>query len=259
MSSEQDGSGHIHQHRRSDYDLMVDWDVRLARELPFFERLFENAGVRTIVDVGCGTGRHAIAFSQRGFEVTGVDPAEDMLAAARANAASRDVDVRFLEGGFGGLAQLGVGRVDAVTCTGNALPHVDGADGLAAALADFAAVLRPGGALVLHLLNHDRLLELRPRFLPVKVRDVPGGTAVYLRLLEFEPPEAPVRIWIEFMTATKDAALALAGDEELGWAATAHRGPHTVITSRALEDGLTAPASWMSPPTGTTRAKPSTP
>lgn len=224
--------------RGGGYDVMVDWDRRLARELPFFERLFEHIGVRTVVDVGCGTGRHAIALAQRGFDVTGVDPSEEMLETAKATAAAMDVKVRFLDGGFGGLAELGVGRSDALICTGNALPHVEGVEGLRAALADFAAVLRPGGALVLHLLNHERLLAQRPRSLPVNVRHVPGGTAVFLRLLEYDPPEAPERIWIEFMTAAKDEVLAEAGDPDLGWSATAHRSAHTALPLAMLERAL---------------------
>ena len=32
-----------------DYDRFVDWEARLAHELPFFERLFQAAGVRRVL------------------------------------------------------------------------------------------------------------------------------------------------------------------------------------------------------------------
>jgi len=221
------------------YDVMVDWDKRLAREIPFLEQVFADTGeVRRVIDVGSGTGRHAVALARLGFEVTGVDPDAEMLDQARANAEASGVDVAFVEGGFGDLAGLGLDMADAVICTGNALPHVGGLAGLGAALRDFAAVLRPGGVLVVHLLNHERLLEARPRSLPPVVRDKAGGTVVFLRLFEYDPPEAPERIWVEFVTDAKDASAAMAGDPDLGWSVTANRSAHTAIPFPVLREAL---------------------
>jgi ubiquinone/menaquinone biosynthesis C-methylase UbiE len=46
------------------------------------------AGER-VLDVGSGTGRFAAALAERGARVWGVDPSEEMLAQARANAGGR--------------------------------------------------------------------------------------------------------------------------------------------------------------------------
>lgn len=52
----------------------------------------EGRPVARIVDVGCGTGRHAAALAEHfGAEVIGVDPSRKMLEVARAKAASRRV------------------------------------------------------------------------------------------------------------------------------------------------------------------------
>ena len=222
------------------YDVMVDWSKRLAREIPFLERVFADVGdVNSVLDVGAGTGQHAIALARDGYRVVGVDPSAEMLEQARANAAAAGADVRFVEGGFGDLARLGLGPADAAICTGNALPHVDGAAGLDAALADFAAVVRPGGVLVLHLLNHARLLAKRPLFLGPVVRELPDDDKlVFLRFFEFDPSEAPERIWLEFVTSARSVAKADAGDPDLGWSITAHRSPHTVMPLPVLRDAL---------------------
>ena len=50
-----------------------------------------------ILDVGCGTVRHAIELAQRGFRVTGVDVSKGMLNEARQNAAQKGVDVEWIE------------------------------------------------------------------------------------------------------------------------------------------------------------------
>ena len=43
----------------------------------------------------------------------------------------------------------------------------------------------PGGALVLHLLNHGRLLDKRPRAIPPVVRDTAEGTKVFVRVIDY--------------------------------------------------------------------------
>jgi len=233
------GAGSSSAARGVGYDVTVDWDRRLARELPFIERIFRETGeVRRIIDVGSGTGRHAIALVERGFEVTGVDPGVEMLERAHANAVAAGVDVRFVEAGFGQLADLGLGEVDAVMCTGNALPHVDGIAGLEAALRDFAAVIRPGGVLILHLLNHERLLAVRPRSLPLVLRESGGDTVAFFRLFDYDPSDAPERIWLEFVTTVKSASEARAGAGDLGWSVTANRSAHTVMPPSVLCEAL---------------------
>jgi ubiquinone/menaquinone biosynthesis C-methylase UbiE len=42
-----------------------------------------------VLDVGCGTGRLAVALAERGARVWGVDPSEEMLAEAKANSGGR--------------------------------------------------------------------------------------------------------------------------------------------------------------------------
>jgi SAM-dependent methyltransferase len=71
------------------YDLLYD-DKDYTAECDLIERLFRTYGdapIRTILDMGCGTGNHAIPLAQRGYEVIGVDRSEDMLAHAQRKAA----------------------------------------------------------------------------------------------------------------------------------------------------------------------------
>jgi len=68
----------------ADYDRFADWPARLAFELPFLERLFQAHGVQSVLDAACGTGRHALALAQRGYQAAGADTSAPMIERARA-------------------------------------------------------------------------------------------------------------------------------------------------------------------------------
>jgi ubiquinone/menaquinone biosynthesis C-methylase UbiE len=79
---------------------------------------------RTILDVGTGTGRAAIALALKGAVVTGVDASEEMLAVARRRAADAHAPVTFDHGDAHGLA-YGDRTFDAVVCL-RVLMHTPG-------------------------------------------------------------------------------------------------------------------------------------
>lgn len=219
----------------SDYDEFVNWDKRLAAEGPFYRELFRHEGVQRVIDVGSGSARHAILFASWGLDVVAVDPDESMLAQARANAEKYAGDIeagggslRIVQGGFGELHKLGLGMADALTCTGNALPHVAGRDGLTETLADFSGVVNPGGVLVLHLLNHERLLDKRPRVVPPKIVDTADATKVFVRVIDY--PAGDEFLDFDFVTLARDHAGA--------WTVASRRSPHTAIPLSLLRSEL---------------------
>lgn len=221
-----------------DYDRFVDWRKRIDRESPFFRREFEAHGVRTVIDVGCGTGMLPIEWAKWGLDTVGVDPDAGMLEKAMLNADAARVEieaaggsVRFARGGFGELAGMGLGRADAVTCTGNALPHINGQEALGPALRDIAAVLRPGGMLVLHLLNHDRLIGAKVRSIPPVVRDMEDGTRVFLRLMDYV--EGGIRF--DFVTLYRPLG---AWEDEAEWETSSRRSLHTALPLQLLRGEL---------------------
>lgn len=73
-------------------------------EVDLLEEIFAGRDVTRILDLGCGTGGHAVELAARGYEVVGVDRSPSMLAIARRKAVSLDAmpvfvcaDVRTLE------------------------------------------------------------------------------------------------------------------------------------------------------------------
>ncbi len=78
-------------------------------------RFLDPVANRTVLDVGTGTGRAAIALARRGAHVIGVDASAEMLAVAARRAREAAAEVTFLSGDAHGLA-FGDRSFDAVVC-----------------------------------------------------------------------------------------------------------------------------------------------
>lgn len=231
-----------------EYDELVNWDARLTREGPFFQKLFDEHGVRSVADVGAGSARHSIMYRSWGLDVWAIDPSNDMLELARENAERLKSDIRVVQGGFGDVASIVGGPVDAITCTGNALPHVRSIEGLREALADFAAALRPGGVLVLHYLNHHRLITQRIRTMSPVFRETSTGDKFFLRLLGYTPDADG--ILFDFVTLVRDVSVreaphtieswpkTLEADPSGGWSIRSRRSLHFAMPPGLISDEL---------------------
>jgi SAM-dependent methyltransferase len=92
FGSEYAGS-YDHLYRDKDYVEECDLIDRLLRT-------YGDGSVRSLLDLGCGTGNHAIPLAERGYTVVGVDRSNAMLQSAEKKAASCHIDgnTRFYEG-----------------------------------------------------------------------------------------------------------------------------------------------------------------
>ena len=61
-------------------------------EVDFLLSLYPLKPGASILDVGCGTGRHSIELAKRGYNVTGLDLSEKMLEVAKANAGDAEIE-----------------------------------------------------------------------------------------------------------------------------------------------------------------------
>jgi ubiquinone/menaquinone biosynthesis C-methylase UbiE len=98
-------------------------------------------GAHTVLDVGCGTGRH-LAILRHGYEVQGVDLNPDLLRIAR----ERCPGIRFHEADMADFELDD--RFDAITCLFSAIAYVKTLDRMRSAVATMAGHLTPGGVLL---------------------------------------------------------------------------------------------------------------
>jgi len=82
------------------------WDI--GHPQPAFLRLAEAGSIRgSVLDVGCGTGEHALLAAGLGLDATGVDLSPRAIEAARGKANDRGLNAQFLVADVLNLAALG--------------------------------------------------------------------------------------------------------------------------------------------------------
>ena len=167
----------------SGYDRQVNWEKRLAAEWPFYRELFREHRVSSILDCACGTGRHAILFAKNGLSVTGIDIDSERIKLAHENAVGAGVDVRFETAAFSELNRLCPSpQFDAVICVGNSLSQLPGLHAVEEAIRSMAAVCRPAGMLVLHVLNYRSLLKKEMVAQPLRVVGGEGHRELFQKI-----------------------------------------------------------------------------
>jgi SAM-dependent methyltransferase len=139
------------------YEVLVNWERRLANEGPFYRRLFDEAGVQRVLDVACGTGHHAELFNSWSLQVEGADASDAMISHCRDRLGESE-KLKWVIRSFQEPCER-PGSFDAVICVGNSLALSPDVETALTAVREMMAALRPGGVCVVHVLNLWRFAE----------------------------------------------------------------------------------------------------
>ena len=139
------------------YDLVSHFDPTLAGDVDFYADLAPPEGL--VLELGCGTGRVALALAERGFSVVGVDLAPAMLkrAEAKRQRIGGDVAARtgFMLGDMAALdLQMGF---DAVIVPFFGFAHLPPNETRARAFQVIARHLKGGGRAAVHVPNAEAM------------------------------------------------------------------------------------------------------
>lgn len=181
----------MYSHLAPIYNYFVDFKARLAFEMPFIlktlESLGKDPGQTRVLDTACGTGQHAIAISQAGYDVSGSDLFPEMVSIAKINAdlALQKISFKALGLGYNQAGFSDEPPFDAALCLGNSLPHVESQSALQEALADFYALLNPGGLLLLQMRNFDLIVEEKRRWMSPQAHQSKDEEYIFFRFYDF--------------------------------------------------------------------------
>lgn len=161
------------------YDVIYQ-DKDYEAECDVIERVFKKCGGKTIkdiLDLGCGTGNHVFPLARRGFNVTGVDRSEAMIAGARKKTADGESKAIFQQGDIRSIDLRK--QFDAVIMMFAVLGYQTENDDVLSALQTARRHLQPGGLFIFDIWYGPAVLTQRPS---ERAKVIPTAKGKVLRL-----------------------------------------------------------------------------
>jgi len=177
------------------YDMVVAWGKRLGHEIPDLVPLFRESKVKTVLDIGCGTGSHDIALAKEGFEVVGLERSSLMFDASKAKWSILDnltkKKLTFLKGDYVDILRKRKREFGAAIFMGNALAHnAQNYKNVIKAVAD--SLSARNSVLVLQIVNSNKIFKKNKRLEDFNIAQVKGNPGKEYAFIEFyDPPKKP--------------------------------------------------------------------
>ncbi|MFH1700008.1 MAG: class I SAM-dependent methyltransferase [Candidatus Zixiibacteriota bacterium] len=174
------------------YDKMTGYANRLIGDFGTIKHLVKKFSIKNALDAGCGSGVHSIILSKIGVDTIGLDSSKQMLDIARANALKEGVKIQFEKGFFESMPNEWTGKFDSVFCLANSLVGAETDKRLSQAMKSFNRVLRPGGKIIIQLVNILKYRKENNRI--IKVSSVENLT--FVRFFDFEKGSTRLNVLI---------------------------------------------------------------
>ena len=145
------------------YDLFYK-NKSYAAECRFLDALFSRYArrpVKKVLDLGCGSGGHALALTRRNYQVTGIDASGRMLGIARAKAARAKLSLRLTRAKLQDF-QL-PGKFDAAICMFSVIDYLIKDRDIERMLMNVRRHLRPGGVFICDFWHAPAVASFMPR------------------------------------------------------------------------------------------------
>jgi len=133
-------------------------EKKTQEETKLLEEILNKNKVIKVLDLACGQGRHSIALSKEGFNVTGLDYSKDLINIARQKAKREDLNTNFVEGDMLALPFLNQ-EFDAVINIFTAFGYFSEKKDDEKVISEVFRVLKPGGIFILDLPNPNNFFK----------------------------------------------------------------------------------------------------
>lgn len=141
------------------WDELIDWKKRYESEGNFFIDQLNARGVKKVLDVATGTGFHSVRMLEEGLETVSADGSPEMLVKAFSNGLKHGHILRVVNADWRWLNRDVHGEYDAIVCLGNSFTHLFSERDRRKALAEFYAMLKHDGVLIIDQRNYDSILD----------------------------------------------------------------------------------------------------
>ena len=130
---------------------------------------------KSVLDVACGSGGYSVALAKAGYSVTAVDLDEKMIAMTLEKERQEHLGINALACNMLDISRsFGTGAFDLIFCIGNSIVHLGSKTDILDALKQMRFCLKPGGALIIQIINFDRVFKHNITSLPTITNDEIG-------------------------------------------------------------------------------------
>ncbi len=136
-----------------------------------------GVGIHTLMNFGCGTGRHDIEFAKLGYQCTGIDVSSVMIDIARENAGQKEVCIDFCVADIREFEPWM--QYDAVISLFHVMSYQTRNDDILSAFQSARRSLKQGGLFLFDVWYGPGVLSEKPS---VRVKDIEDGQNRFLRI-----------------------------------------------------------------------------
>lgn len=129
------------------------------QQINFFKSIFQKNNIHSVLDVCCGNGDFAVLLSKWGKKVTVLEPDPLKIIDLRSKFMQDGVILDICAGEMRDISRVYRTQCDLIACLKNSLSGLLSEEDLWGTLAQMYLKLKPGGILIIHTLNYDRILN----------------------------------------------------------------------------------------------------
>lgn len=129
-------------------------------QIDFVKETIPDPKNKSVLDIGCGTGNLDIALAKFFKTVAAIDSEESMVEKAKRKTGSSESNLQFLQMNMLEIETKFKKRMfDTIICFGNTLVHLESQEEIGYFIRQAINVLKPGGKILLQVINYDRILN----------------------------------------------------------------------------------------------------
>ena len=196
----------------------------------------QGRGVKTALDLGCGTGVLCRILAQQGIAARGMDLSPGMIAIARESAPELAFDVGNM------ITYRPEAEFDLVTCTGDALNHIPDLQDVETILQNVYGYLAPGGLFVFDILNEKEISDSEPFEL-----DFDAHTRVWFQMTcpEEKQVRLNIRVWDGETLKCEEVIRETVHDPEVICALMTRCGFRNIRCAHGIGESSNQAATWF--------------
>jgi ubiquinone/menaquinone biosynthesis C-methylase UbiE len=151
------------------YDKMIDFDSALKKRKILLSNFIDDK-IKSVADVGCGTGVDSISLSQLGLDVTAFDPSVEMINTARTNSEKHNCKIDFHNFGANEISKTFYNKFDLVVSLGNTFANIPFTK-IDKSFANLFKLLKKDGRVLIQILNYEKILREKERIVNITKKD----------------------------------------------------------------------------------------